>query len=249
LFFGGFALVEVIVVVAAVTDEFALANFDDAADELVEELAVVRDNENRAGIGLEIFLEPKEGFEVEVVGWFVEQEEIGLLRQQASEMGAHDPAAAHFAGGTVEVLFAEAEAGEDLFGFGFETVAAEFVEAIVDVVVDFFGMKGFDGMIGFPGFEDAAKFDEIGSDGGGEFNDGFIADGRVFLREIADADAAFARDFAFIGGFVAEDDGKERGFAGAVGTNEPDAVLAVDLNGSVGEQDAFAVSFGDAGQG
>src|SRR5262249_54952876 len=152
-----------------------------AADELVEEFAVMRDDENRAGIGLEIILEPKERFEVEVICRFVEQEQIGLLCQQAGEMGAHDPAAAHFAGWTVEVLFAEAEASENLFGFGFETIAAEFVEAIVDVVVDFFGMKGFDGMIGFPGFEDAAEFDEIGRNGGSEFDDGFITDGSVFL--------------------------------------------------------------------
>src|SRR5439155_8960987 len=76
LFFSGFALNEVIIVIAAVTDEFALADFDDAADELVEEFAVVGDDEDRAGIGLEIILEPKERFEIEMVRWFVEQGQI-----------------------------------------------------------------------------------------------------------------------------------------------------------------------------
>ena len=52
-------------------------------------------------------------------------------------MRAHDPAAAHFARGTVEILFAEAEAGQNLFRLGFELIAAEFVKPVVDVVVDF----------------------------------------------------------------------------------------------------------------
>ena len=79
----GFALLEVLVVVAAVTDQAALANFDDAADELVQKLAVVRDDENRAGIGLQVVLEPQQRFEVEVIGRLVEQQQVGLLRRAA----------------------------------------------------------------------------------------------------------------------------------------------------------------------
>ena len=187
LLFVRFALDEVIVVIAAIADELALADFDDAADELVEKFAVVRDDEDRAGIGFQIILEPEQRFEVEMVGRLVEQQQVGLLRQQARQMGAHDPAAAHFAGRAVEIFFAETQSGEDLFRFGFEPIAAEFVETIVDVVMDILGVQRFDRMIGFPGFEDAAQFGELGRDGGGQFDDGFIADGRAFLRQIADA--------------------------------------------------------------
>ena len=83
----GLALLEVVVVVAAVADEPALADLDDAADELVEELAVVRDEEDRAGVGLEVVLEPEQGFEVEVVGGLVEQQQVGLLRRAGGPGG------------------------------------------------------------------------------------------------------------------------------------------------------------------
>ena len=120
----GFALDKVLVVVAAIADELALADFHDAADELVEKFAVVRDDENRAGIILQITLKPEQRFEVEMVRRLVEQQQVRLLREQTREVRAHDPAAAHFARGPVEILFAKAEAGEDLLGLGFELVAA-----------------------------------------------------------------------------------------------------------------------------
>src|SRR5437899_7406376 len=44
-----FSLFKIIVVVASEPNEFALANLDDAANELVQELAVVRNDEDRAG--------------------------------------------------------------------------------------------------------------------------------------------------------------------------------------------------------
>ena len=61
-------------------------------------------------------------------------------------------------------------------------------------------------------------------------------------------DAAFERYFAFVGGFFAEDDREERGFARAVRADQADAVLAIDLKRRIGEKNPSAVSFGDAGQ-
>src|SRR5262249_4561205 len=46
LLFVRFALLQVIVIAAAITNEPALADFDDAADELVEELTVVGDDQD-----------------------------------------------------------------------------------------------------------------------------------------------------------------------------------------------------------
>ena len=163
-------------------------------------------------------------------------------------MRAHDPAAAHLAGGAVEVLLAEAQAGEDLLGLGFEAVAAQLVEAVVDVVMNVLGVQRLDGMIGLPGLEDAAELRVFGRDGGGQFDDGFVGHRGAFLRQIADGDAAFAGDVAGIGGFLPENDGEKRGLAGAVRADQPDAVLAVHLERGVGEQNAFAVCLADAGQ-
>ena len=114
-------------------------------------------------------------------------------------MRAHDPAAAHFACGPVKVLFAEAQAGQDLLGFGFEPVAAQLIKPVVHIVMDFLGVQGLGRMVEFPGLEDAAELEVFRRDGRGEFDDGLVGDGRVFLRQVADGDAAFRGDFARIG--------------------------------------------------
>ncbi len=50
LFFVRGALFEIIVVVAAIAQQLALPNLHDAADELVQKFAIMRDHQNRAGV-------------------------------------------------------------------------------------------------------------------------------------------------------------------------------------------------------
>ena len=97
LLLGGGALHEKIIVVAAITVELARADFHDAADDVIEKFAVVRNDHDRAGIRREIFLKPQQRLEVEMVRRFVEQKQIRLLHEQPRQMRAHDPAAAQFA--------------------------------------------------------------------------------------------------------------------------------------------------------
>ena len=48
----------------------------------------MRDRDDRAGVLLEVLLEPLDGLGVEVVGGLVEQQEVGLLEQQLAERDA-----------------------------------------------------------------------------------------------------------------------------------------------------------------
>ena len=66
---------------------------DDAVDDAVEEIAVVRDEQQRAGIAREPVLEPQHGIEVEVVGGLVEQQEVRAAHQRLREIEPHPPAA------------------------------------------------------------------------------------------------------------------------------------------------------------
>ena len=141
LLFVRFALRQVIIITAAVTDKPALADFDDAADQFIEKLAVVRDDQDRAGIMFQVFLKPKQRLQIQVIGRFIEQQQVGLLCQQPRQVRAHHPAAAHFAGGPVEIFFPEAKPGENLLGFGFETIAAQLIETIVHIIVNLLGVQ------------------------------------------------------------------------------------------------------------
>src|ERR1043166_771391 len=163
-------------------------------------------------------------------------------------MRAHYPTAAHLTGWPLEVLFPKTKPDKNLFGLGFEPIPAELIEAVVNIIVDFIRMKGLQRMVSIPRFEDAAKPRIFRSQSRRQLDDRFIANRRILLRQIADAHSAFTGNLAFIGRIRAENDRKQRGLAGAVGTDQPDAILSVHLQSSIGKQNTFAVRFADIGK-
>ena len=66
----------------------AAVELEDPAGDVVEEVAVVRHADDRARVLLEVLLEPRHGFRVEVVGRLVEQQHVRLRKQQAAERHA-----------------------------------------------------------------------------------------------------------------------------------------------------------------
>src|SRR5437588_698658 len=81
----GFALSQVIIIAAAIANEFALANLDDAPDKLVEKLTIVRDDQDGARIVFQIFLKPQQRFEIEMISGLVQQQQVGFLCQEAGQ--------------------------------------------------------------------------------------------------------------------------------------------------------------------
>ena len=88
---GALLLVEV--VVAAVAVQLALGELDGVVGGGVEEVAVVGDDDLGTGQGGEVAFQPQHGFEVEVVGGFVEQEQVGAVHEGLGKVEAHAPAA------------------------------------------------------------------------------------------------------------------------------------------------------------
>ena len=79
-------------VVALVGDALAAVELEDPAGDVVEEVAVVGDRDDRALVLGEMLLEPGDGLGVEVVGGLVQQQQIGRAQQQPTER--HAPALA-----------------------------------------------------------------------------------------------------------------------------------------------------------
>ena len=84
----GALLLEPARVVALVRDAAAAIELEDPAGDVVEEVAVVGDRDDRARVVLEVALEPGDRFGVEVVGRLVEQQQVGLAQQQPAERDA-----------------------------------------------------------------------------------------------------------------------------------------------------------------
>ncbi len=78
-------LLEIGRVIALVREIFAAIDFEDPADDVVEEIAIVGDHQHRAGIFLEMIFEPLDALGIQMVGRFVKEQDRRLLDQQAGE--------------------------------------------------------------------------------------------------------------------------------------------------------------------
>ena len=115
-------------VVAAVADQLGVVDVQRDAGNRVEEFAVVADHHQRALITLEPGFEPDERVQVEVVGRFVEQQDVGRTHQRTSQLQAHAPTA----GEAVDRLFKlgdrEAKAEDQRLGAGRGIMCAGIVQ-------------------------------------------------------------------------------------------------------------------------
>jgi hypothetical protein len=80
-------------VIAAVADQFGVVDVHRDLRDGIEKFAVVADHHQRALIALEPGFEPDEGVQVQVVGRFVEQQDVGRTHQRARQLQTHAPAA------------------------------------------------------------------------------------------------------------------------------------------------------------
>ena len=75
-------------VVALVGDPAAAVELEDPARDVVEEVAIVGDRDDRARVVVEVTLEPGDRLGVEMVGRLVEQQQVGLAQQQPAQRDA-----------------------------------------------------------------------------------------------------------------------------------------------------------------
>ena len=107
----------------------------DLGDDLVEEVAVVADDDHRHRLPRQVVLEPLGRLDVEVVRGLVQEHQVGALQQQ---LGEHQPrllAAGERRRRAVEVGLGEAEAGEDLLDAMVDRVGVLVLELVVQLVV------------------------------------------------------------------------------------------------------------------
>ena len=77
-----------VIVTAVVAEELPALQLDDARGDTIEKIAVVRDEEARAGVAREKVFEPLDAAGVEMVRRFVEDEKIGPCEQCATQRNA-----------------------------------------------------------------------------------------------------------------------------------------------------------------
>lgn len=103
-------------VVAGVALEFALIDMHDDVDDAVEEVPIMRDDDQGAGVTLEPVFQPDDGVQIQMVGRFIEQQEVGRAHQRLCQVEAHTPATGEAGDRLIHLRHGEAQAEQQLLG-------------------------------------------------------------------------------------------------------------------------------------
>ena len=207
-------------------------DLDDAIHRDVEKVAVVRDQHVGEGILQQIFLEPVAGFEIEMVGRLVEQQQVRLRQQQLGQCNAHLPAAGELLGVARPVFLAKAEAVEHRADLRVERVAVVHAEVAGDFVIAvghllvlarrWIELAHLVGQL----FHLVFHRLQVAEDRHALVEDGAAFQAQAILRQIAEGRVLGARKRAVVERLDAAQHLQQRGFAGAVRAHQPDFVIA-----------------------
>ncbi len=222
---------QVVVVIAGPTGELATVDLDDAGGERTQEAAVVGDEDQTTGEGLEKALQPVDGLDVEVVGGLVQQQDVGRTHQGLAQQ--HAP------------LHAAGQRGE--FGL---VRQVELFQYLCHPAIQIPTVPGFDLCLRFAHRLHVAVMQGmvVGGQQRAQFAQPlrhhveYAALGVLwhFLRHPRDHHAALQADFAVVRFDIAADQAHQGGLAGAVAADDANAFARIDAEIDLLEQQRAA---------
>ena len=222
---------EVVGVVALVAFEDAIAQLHDAVHDLVEEVAVVGDHQQAAGVAGEEGGDPLDGVGVEMVGGLVQHQDVRLRHERTGERDT-----ALLATGELADLSVVGRAGE-LVERGPDAGVEIPAVLMDDLLLEFLVAPGVSGE-GFVLVDEIQDMASALAHGvvhrlvGGEFKG---------LGQVAHDGAALARDQSVVGLQLPGEDAEEGGLAGAIAADESHPISGSQAKGGVVEENAFVV--------
>ena len=228
-----FLAAQVIFVVAGPVGEFAAIQVDDAGGQLFQKRAIVGDEQHCVAVLQQEFFQPADGFDVQVVGRFVQQQDIGFLHQGACQQDAAFDSAGL---GQKFGVAIQIELGQD----GVHPLLQLPAVLGFQLLLHLFHLgEGFVIAVGHC-FQQMMVFLEQVA---------YIAKSRChhieyaaagvlghFLFQPGDLGARCHFHDAVVGLDLATDDLEQRGFAGAVTAHQTDALALVEGEGGTGQQ-------------
>ncbi|VVO26674.1 hypothetical protein PS706_04695 [Pseudomonas fluorescens] len=207
-------------VAATVERDFLLFDVGNVVDHGVEKIPVVGDQQQGALIILEEVFQPQDRIEVQVVGRFVEQQQVRRAHQRLCKVQAHAPAAREVGDRAVHLFVGKTKAGEHLAGAGVGGVAVGAVQL---------GMQASLGgaVLGFLGLGQVVLHLAQAQVAIEHVVDRDAVQGVDLLAHMGDAPVGGQQAVPGIRGQLTQQQGEQRGFAGAVGTDQAGFVTGV----------------------
>ncbi len=195
-------------------------------DGIVQQVAVMADDDEAARIAREVVFEPQGAFEVEIIGGLVKQEQVGLGEEHGSKRHAHAPAAGKLRDRPLLGVRGKPEAGEDRRGAGRGRMGVDVDEPHVDLgnamrIAAGLGFRKQPAAFGIGGKHDVEQT---------------LRSVRGFLRQPADPRPRRQLDAAGFRREVAGDGAEQGGFAGAIAPDQADAGTARKRNRGILDQ-------------
>ena len=179
----------------------------------------MRNEKYRAGIVVDAVLEPANRRNVEVIGWFVEQQQVGLLHQRFGQCHAPAPAARQFIhlliGRQVELGHRGFDALIDMPAIAGVNAGVQGFEVLHSVLVEcqlrFFLVLGNQGL-------------DIGESRSNDLVDWQVHRFGQVLGELADDEVRLPRDVARVEFNFPDDQFQRRGLTGAIAAKQANAL-------------------------
>ena len=241
-------------VVAQIGAGDAPLRFHDLVADPIQEGPVVADHHQRAGLADQVPLQPLDGFNIQVVGGFVQQQQIRLLQQHLAQGDPHLPAAGVVAHQLFCSLRREADRGQQLVDAGIEFVAVQALEArlqaaqLVDQLIEVVGILGGllrgHGLLHLPlAVEHLSRLTE----GLEQLLAHRVPEVDVeLLLQVDDARIPLLHHLTAARFLQAGDDPHLGGFAGPVHAHQADAIARLHLPGDIPEHLTGGVDLRDA---
>jgi len=209
---------------------------------VVQELAVMRDQQQRARVLQQPLFQPEHRVQIQMVGRLIEQQQIAGHHQRARQVQAHAPAAGERGHRPRVGLGREAQAVQQLAGAGFGVVGADLGHLLVrgGHRLPVFARGGIGLFAHDRGHLGVALQHELQRR---------VGQRRGFLGHAGDADLAGQVDIALVGLQLALHGGKQAGLAGTVAADHANAVPRVQGQVDIGQQQPLATAQGEVTKG
>ena len=220
-------------IVASRERQFLRVQIGDMGDAGIEKIPVMRHQQQGSAITGEPLLKPNHGFQIEVVGGLIEQQQVGTADQRLREIEPHAPAAGKRRHRAFEFSVRKTKAGQQCGGARFGAVAVDlaqphvqFGEAVA-VMINVGSLRKTGKLV-----LDSAKF---GITIEHVFDSGFRTGGRI-LRDRCGFPACRNITVATVVMQFAAQQRKQAGLATAIGANQTHAPAGMDLQRGVFDQ-------------
>ena len=254
LFAALLLLLQVLFVIAGIEMHAAIPDLDDFVDCDVQEIAVMRNQHNRVRVIGQVLLQPIAGFQIQVIGGFIQQQQVRLFEQQLGQSDAHLPAAGKLLGALVPFLVRKPEPGDHRPHLRLDGVAVAITKFTIQVMEAVGHLRVLDaGGIQLRHFARELFHLDFHLLQRREYGHAFGEDSSAgerepVLRQVAGANAARDAELSVVQRFQAGQHFEQRRFTGAVRAHQAGAVLGRDHPVEIFKQELLAEALAGAGE-